>query len=178
MAKKARAAPAQTLAESDAIAAAIHRLADSIIVLRDAIAVIREDIQWVTHNGLPLQPIVHTAVKRMARDPCAADWSKKLAVECYSYPPDASAEADDEAPLDGTREEFASTIEAVAEGQLEVILTALDGVRNEIFAALKQRNRPGPDPPRVPAAEEPAPPTATGAVPDPPRPTIPRDRLF
>jgi hypothetical protein len=175
MAKKERDASADNPKDSEAIAAALHRLADAVLLLRDVIADVREDVHWVTHNGLPLQPIVHTVVKRMARDPCAANWSEQLSVEHYSYPPDTSEMSPDATPVDRFREELESTIEAAMQGQLETLLTVLDGVRDEILAALKRRDTAKETP--APAIEQP--PSTTAATPVVPSRRSPqRDRLF
>ena len=41
-------------------------------MFRETIDELREDFSWVTRNGLPVQPIEHFIVKRMARDPVPA----------------------------------------------------------------------------------------------------------
>lgn len=44
---------------------------------------IREEISWVTRNGLPVRtPLpVSPVLKRMALDPLAADWGERLLIE-------------------------------------------------------------------------------------------------
>ena len=176
MAKKARGAPAEKPAESEAIAAAVERLADAVVVLRDVLEEIREDLSWLTRNGLPIQPIEHVVVKRMALDPCDPDWNEKLEVERYSYPADASASPVDGVALGRMAEELTATIEAIAQCQLDIVLAAIDGVRNEILTGLKGGDGQKPNPPTEPVVEQPtAPPTAE---PDSSRPAPPRGRLF
>src|SRR5436190_1829985 len=75
MAKRARSAPA-TCPGADPLAESIDRLAAELRILRETIDEIREDFSWVTRNGMPVQPIEHVIVKRMALDPCAADWKE------------------------------------------------------------------------------------------------------
>ncbi|MBI1314485.1 hypothetical protein GC176_24600, partial [bacterium] len=60
------------------VADSVDRLTAEVRVLRDVLDEIREDFSWVTRNGLPVQPVIHTRVKRMALDPCADDWGERL----------------------------------------------------------------------------------------------------
>lgn len=112
-------------------------------MLRQVMDEIREDFSWLTRNGLPVQPIEHVHVKRMALDPCADDWGERLEIERSTYHPRGAASPLDSEALDHIADELKTTMEAVAQGQLEVVLTALDGVRAEILNSLKRR-RGGP----------------------------------
>lgn len=73
MATKAPSAPAQST-EADPLHESVDRLAVEIRLLREVMDEMREDVSWVTRNGLPHQPIEQVVVKQMARDPCAKDW--------------------------------------------------------------------------------------------------------
>jgi len=61
----------------------IASLKDHIRLLVDAIDEIREELSWLTRNGLPsrepLPPV--PVLKRMAADPCAEDWGERLVIE-------------------------------------------------------------------------------------------------
>ena len=61
----------------------ITSLKDHIRVLVDAIDEVREELSWLTRNGLPsresLPPV--PVLKRMAADPCADDWGERLVIE-------------------------------------------------------------------------------------------------
>jgi|GEM_PF-689290 len=175
MAKKARVPSAERPAEPDPLTAAVERLADAVIVLRDAVDEIREDISWLSRNGLSVQPIEHVVVKRMARNPCAANWSEHLHIERSTFPADQSGSLLDADTCNRIAEELTATFEAVAQGQLEVVLTALDGVRDEILAALKRPLAKRTDQAAVPAAE---PPPAPAPASDPTRDSPPRGSLF
>lgn len=122
--------------ETDGIASAINRLCDEIHVLRESIDTFREDFAWVTRNGLPVQPIEHIHVKRMALDPCAGDWNEQLIIERSTS--GTGAPTLESLPLDRIADDLKTTFEAIAQGQLEVVLTALDGVRVQVLAALKK----------------------------------------
>lgn len=61
----------------------IASLKDHIRLLVDAIDEVREELSWLTRNGLtssePLPPV--PVLKRMALDPCADDWGERLVIE-------------------------------------------------------------------------------------------------
>lgn len=157
MAKKS--APAATSApEADPLALAVDRLTGEIALLRQVVDEIREDFSWVTRNGLPVQPIEHVHVKRMALDPCAADWGERLEIERSTYHPRGAASPLDSEALDQIADDLKTTMEAVAQGQLEIVITALDGVRAEICSTLKCRRgdpagESSSETPRTPAPE-------------------------
>jgi hypothetical protein len=138
MAKKSAptAAPAS---EPDSLALAVDRLTGELSTLRQVLDEIREDFSWLTRNGLPVQPIEHVHVKRMALDPCADDWGERLEMERSTYHPRCAASPLDSEAIDHIADDLKVTMEAVAQGQLEIVLTALDGVRAEILTVLKRR---------------------------------------
>lgn len=142
MAKKSAPAAAPT-SEPDPLALAVDRLTGELALLRQLMDEIREDFSWLTRNGLPVQPIEHVHVKRMALDPCADDWGDRLEIERSTYYPRGAVSPLDSEALDQIADDLKTTMEAAAQGQLEIVLTAFDGVRAEILSALKRR-RDGP----------------------------------
>jgi hypothetical protein len=60
----------------------IADLKDQVKVLTDVLDEIRDDIQWVTRNGLPLRTphAVSPVLKQMALDPLAEDWGERLQI--------------------------------------------------------------------------------------------------
>lgn len=177
MAKARKSAPAAS-PEVDPLAKAVDRLTAELRMLRNVMDEIREDFSWVTRNGLPIQPIEHVHVKRMALDPCAEDWGDHLEIERSTYVPRGSASPLDSTALDRIAEELTTSFESVAQGQLEIVLTALDGVRTEILNALKRRRGdPANGEARLP--KEPAKPatvavSATASINEPPTPDTPK----
>lgn len=141
MAKKS-APSSSTDRESHPLAEAVDRLATEMSALRQVIDEVREDFSWLTRNGLPVQPIQHIHVKRMALDPCADDWNERLEIERSTFVPRGRASPLETDVIDQAVEELKATLEAVAQGHLEVVLTALDGVREEILKALRRRVDP------------------------------------
>ncbi len=152
--------------EPDSLALAVDRLTSELANLRQVMDEIREDFSWLTRNGLPVQPTEHVHVKRMALDPCAADWGDHLEIERSTYHPRGAVSPLDSVALDQITDDLKTTFEAVAQGQLEVVLTALDGVRAEILAALKCRR--GDPPVDAAAAASDSPPTRSSAPASPP----------
>lgn len=169
MAKKSTPTAASEY-EADPLALAIDRLTGELAMPREVMDEIREDFSWWTHNGLPVQPIEHVHVKRIALDPCAADWGERLEIERSIYHPRGAASPLDSEALDHIADDLKSTLEAVAQGQLEIVLTALDGVRAEILTLLKRRRC---DPAaesagETPVARTPSPESTTQTKPKPP----------
>ena len=118
------------------LADSVDRLAGEVRVLRNVLDEIREEFSGVTQNGLPVKPVEYACVKRMALDPCAEDWGEKLEIVRSVYDSRTGSPLGLRS-LDRVAEELERTLEAVAEGQLEVVLTALDGVRAELLKAIR-----------------------------------------
>lgn len=155
--------------EPDPLVLAVDRLTSELAILRQVMDEIREDFSWLTRNGLPIQPIEHIHVKRMALDPCAADWGYRLQIERSTLVPN------DSVAIDRIADDLKTTFEAIAQGQLEVVLQALDGVRGEVLAAVKCRSRVKIPTPPTETAPVVAPPDQ---VPEQPRERPPRGRMF
>lgn len=128
--------------------------------LQNVLEEIRSDFQWLTNNGLAVQPIEHIVVHKMGSDPYATDFEDRVEVKRRFLPGDITASPLDSDTLDRVVDDLKRTFEAVAQGQLEVVLTALDGVRREVVAALKRRQEsvaaPAIDEPPTVPPERPA----------------------
>lgn len=140
MAKASTPAPSHT-PDEEPLVDAVHRLTAEITVFRQVMDEIREDFSWLTRNGLPVQPIEHVHVVRMALDPCAEDWGDRLEIERSTYTPRASTSPLESDVLDRVTEDLTSALEAAAQGHLEFVLSALERVRDSIVAVLKHRQR-------------------------------------
>lgn len=163
MAKRASAnSPGKRAAPNgaaDPLAESINRATAEIAMLRQVIDEVREDFSWLIRNGLPVQPIEHVHVKRMAIDPLADNWNEQLEIERSILPTKATISPLDSDALDRVAEDLKTAFEAVTQGQLEIVLTALDGVRAEIVTALKRRVQEPESPANSPATPMPRPPT-------------------
>jgi hypothetical protein len=148
------------------LANSVDRLSSEIRVLREVLDEIREDFSWISRNDLAIQPIEHVHVRRMALDPCAEDWGDRLEVERSVSTPKVPGPHSDPLPIIEVIDDLKTTFEAVAAGQLEVVLTVLDGVRKELLTVLKRHadSSPGKAPIEAPGQIQPP------ASPPPPDP--------
>ncbi len=80
---KAKSVPPPAPDEIAELRQEIASLKDHIRLLVDAIDEVREELGWLTRNGLPLRdPLPPIPVlKQMALDPCAEDWGERLVIE-------------------------------------------------------------------------------------------------
>lgn len=156
--------------EADPLAESIDRLTAELQLLRQVIDELREDFSWVTRNGLPIQPVEHCVVKQMALDPCAKDWGERLIIERHTSSPGSPLVS---GVLDHFAADLKTTFEAIAQGQLEIVLTALDGVRGQLLSSLKRPHQTA-ETSNAEASETPAP----APTPVPSREKPPRGHLF
>ena len=68
--------------ESDELRQEIAGLRDEICTLINAIDEVREELHWLTRNGLPVLERTEppTILKQMAANPCATDWGERLVI--------------------------------------------------------------------------------------------------
>lgn len=126
----------------------MNRLTDEIRVARDVADEFRIDFAWLLQNGMPHQRQEMVILNRMARDPLAEDWAQRLKVTRCPIPQNqqdqSSLSFDD---LESFAHELQTAFEGIAEGQLEIVLAALEEVRKRILAALTHRTAESPDSP-------------------------------
>ena len=125
-----------TEANGNPIAESVDRLTDEFRSLGTVLESIREDVSWVTRNGLPVQPIEHVHVTRMARDPCADDWNEKLSVERTMIHSPGQLSALGSLDIERIAEELRNAVETLTNGRFEPVLTALDEVRAALLRAI------------------------------------------
>lgn len=148
MPKPKQPAPAER-GESDILAEAIDRLTDELSALRDVMDRLSEDVSWVTRNCLPVQLLEPPSINPAA--------------------PVEAPTTGNEAWQQGIAESLVESVEAVAQGQLEIVLTALDGVQQQLLQAIakhsnrdslpkstKGQPRTKPEPPRATSSGEPS----------------------
>jgi hypothetical protein len=93
-------------------------LREIVRVLIDVAEGIREELQWVTRNGLPAgesSPYV-PVVRRMAKDPTAPDWNQRLVLDRGNPAKEGAADTDQEMDQPNTVFELGDTVEFVWEG--------------------------------------------------------------
>ena len=125
--------------QTDTVAEAADRLSAEVRCLREVLDEVREDFSWVTRNGLPIQPMEHVRVRRMARDPNADDWAARLVVDRFLLPQNVHVSSSESDSLDDLALNLTTAVEAVARGQLEPVLRALDAMRTRLAAMLQQQ---------------------------------------
>lgn len=125
-----RPAPLANPAEkTDPVAEATDRLSMKVRCLREVLDDLWEDFSWVTRNGLPIQPMEHVRVRRMARDPNADDWAARLVVDRFKLPENVHALPLGSDSPDALTRNLTAAFEAAAKGQLGPVLQAVDGVQ-------------------------------------------------
>lgn len=125
--------------QTDPVAEAADRLSAEVRCLREVLDEVREDFSWVTRNGLPIQPMEHIRVRRMARDPNADDWAARLVVDRFALPEDIQASPLESDSLDALARNLRAAFETAAKGQLEPVLQVVDGVQARLVAMLQQQ---------------------------------------
>ncbi len=130
--------PTKSAEESQQLAESVDRLTDELRSLGTVLESIREDVSWVTRNGLPVQPVEHIHLTRMARDPCADDWNERLLVERTMIHPPGQLSALGSPDIERIAEELRTTVESLAQEHLEPVLTALDEVRDGLLWEIRR----------------------------------------
>ncbi len=147
MAKSARSSAQESRRSEwlEPLTNAVNRLTDEIRVARDVADEFKTDFTWLLQNGMPHQPQEFLILKRMARDPLAEDWAQRLEVTRCPIPQpqqDHSPLSFDD--LESFAHELQTAFEGIAEGQLDIVLAALDEVRQRIIAALAHHSTESP----------------------------------
>lgn len=123
---------------TDPVAEAGDRLAAEVRCLREVMDEVREDLSWLTRNGLPVQPVEHVHVKRMARDVTAPDWDERLVVERTVLHPPGQLSDVAIPELRRLAEELQSAVEHLLEGQIGPVLKAIDEVQAALIDAMQK----------------------------------------
>ena len=115
---------------------AVNHLAEELRVVRDVMDEIREDLGWITRNGIPGRHGEHTQIVRMARDPLARNANASLRVLTSAV---VSGNSSELAPdvFDELVSEIAEAVTVVGQEQVNLLLTALDDARAKLVAAIK-----------------------------------------
>jgi len=72
---------ARDCSEQHDVAEQIERLNDELLIIRNVMDELLDVIQWITRNGIPPADVPqHILLKKMALNPCAADWSERLEI--------------------------------------------------------------------------------------------------
>lgn len=135
--RKAAPLPAPAEIPAERLCDAVSDLTQHVHVLIDVLDDIREDLNWITRNGIPGgRPIEHTRLIRMARDPLAPDARDHLELRTYTLEPHGSSPITPE-DFNALVSEIAEAMTVVGQEQLNMLLTALDDGRAKLMAAIK-----------------------------------------
>jgi len=128
--------PAPTELPAERLCDAVTDLTQHVHVLIDVLDDIREDLSWITRNGIPSHPVQHTRVVRMARDTLAPDARDHLELRTYTLEPHGSSEISPKV-FDELVSEIAEAVTVIGQEQLNMFLMALDDARTKLLAAIK-----------------------------------------
>ncbi len=138
MAKSARtpAPEPARLQHLERLTDAVNRLADEVRVVRDVLDETREDLSWITRNGLPHPPTVHTQLVRMPVDPLSQDWNERLEFRRFSSGASPNSQIASE-QMEELVSEIAEVVTGTGQEQVNLLLAALDDMRTKLVAAIK-----------------------------------------
>ena len=165
---------------------AVDKLAENVSVLTDIVDQIREDLSWLTRNGVPHQPL-NVLVHRM---PLLSNGEPEQGSYEFSLltPPvrDPTAEtlSDDrlrEVVVDQIVDRLAEPLGHLAQEQLNALLSVLDDSHREILQAIRNPQSVEPPEPRPvrPRASRTKKTTTKPTAPKPPaEPPPPAGHLF
>ncbi len=135
-----RTSPSTAPTDSDSA-----RLLDAVVylsqqagILIDLIDDVREDLSWLTRNGVPHQPLI-VRVERMARDPLASDWGERLKVSILDVAPQLEAESRGRSNphIDSLIEALADPLGQAAPEKLATLISLFDHVKHEVLKAIR-----------------------------------------
>ncbi len=132
----ATAAASSHRQQAERLTDVVGKLAEEVRVVRDVLDDIREDLSWITRNGVPMRSIEHTRVLRMARDPLAPDARDHLELRTYTLEPHGPTEISPKV-FDELVSEIAEAVTVIGQEQLNMFLMALDDARAKLLAAIK-----------------------------------------
>ena len=119
MPKKQNEGPS-TSADMQELREEVSSLREIVRVLIDIAEGIREELQWLTRNGLPAGEAGMSflpVVRRMARDPAAANWNDRLVMDRSAGAADGDADREPDTPCSEVVFESGDTVEFEWEGE-------------------------------------------------------------
>lgn len=129
--------PADTSAER--LQDAVAELAQNVRVLTDIVDQIREDLSWLTRNGVPHQPL-HVLVCSIPKVSEAKPDSVQFSVFAAPNPDPTAALTDDEqrsSVIDQLVEQLSVPLGELAQEQLNALLGIMDHAHREILTAIR-----------------------------------------
>ena len=141
---------------ADRLQATVEELSQNVRVLTDIVDALREDLSWLTRNGMPHQPIT-VIVHRMPR--VAGEGSRGSPELSFGQLPDRDPTTDTlsddqvrSAVIDEIVERLAVPLGELAQEQLNVLLSLVDHAHRDVLQAIRS---PPTIPPESPAQMKP-----------------------
>lgn len=126
-------------APAERLQATVDDLSQNVRVLTDIVGQLREDLSWLTRNGLPHQPlhvIIHH-VPRTADSTDRASFQIALANQGQDDPTAALSDEQLETLTDQIVEQLGEFLGEVAQEQLNVLLSGMDHAHREVMKAIR-----------------------------------------
>ena len=126
---------------ADRLQATVEELSQNVRVLTDIVDALREDLSWLTRNGMPHQPIT-VIVHRMPR--VAGEGSRGSPELSFGQLPDRDPTTDTlsddqvrSAVIDEIVERLAVPLGEIAQEQLNVLLSIFDHAHRDVLQAIR-----------------------------------------
>ncbi|MBI1346298.1 hypothetical protein GC163_08400 [bacterium] len=116
----------------------VDELSQNVRILTDIVAQIREDLSWLTRNGVPHQPL-HVLVHSIPKVSEAKPESVQLSVFAPPNPDPTVALTDDQqrsSVIDQLVEQLSVPLGELAQEQLNALLGIMDHAHREILTAI------------------------------------------
>ncbi len=150
---------------ADRLQAAVDQLAQNVQVLTDIVDELREDLSWLTRNGVPHQPVTvlvnrmpHVAAKGSNGSKESSGGSLELSLAHWPVrDPTADTLSDDQvraAVIDDIVQRLAEPLGELAQEQLNMLVSVIDHAHRELLKAIRQP--PAASPAQEPATKEPS----------------------
>lgn len=127
---------------ADRLQASVDAIADGVRVISDIVEHIREDLSWLTRNGIPHQPL-HVLIHRMplVSDGKTGDGSFQFSlVSPLARDPTSETLTDAQlraAVIDQIVDRLAEPLGRLAQEQLNSLLTVLDDSHRQVLEAIR-----------------------------------------
>jgi hypothetical protein len=188
MSRRSPLSPAlPTESPADRLQATVDAIADDVRVVTDIVDQIREDLSWLTRNGLPHQPLT-VAVHRMPLLPDKEQGAFQFSLLSPLVRDPTVALTDEQvrmSVIDQVVERLAEPLGVMAQEQLNQLLGVLDHSHRQILRAIRSPQPPesiAPTPTRTSRkrkpAEKPGATTGTPTAANPPEPPPAPGQLF
>lgn len=183
---RGQSAPTGTPNETaaDRLQAAVEELAQNVRVLTDIVDELREDLSWLTRNGVPHQPVtvlVHRMphVARKGSNGSTEPSGGSLELSFARWPvhdPTVDTLADDQvraAVIDDIVQRLAEPLGELAQEQLNILVSVIDHAHRELLKAIRQPQATSPANELATSASPHAKPRRRRTKPPPPEPVAP-----